>query len=123
MENQHHETYEKARKRTKQKRSLYFHFVLFLVGSIFLIVLNQIFHLGEEEYGSWFVWAIMLWLFFWIIHFANVVFIKRFFGTDWERKETEKLVAKHIKKVEKLEKKLINEGVISPDTEKKTLDN
>jgi len=121
MENQQHEVYEKARKRVSQKRRLYFHFILFLVGSIFLIVLNQALSLGKETYGDWFVWAIMLWLFFWVIHFANVFFMKRFFDKDWERRESEKLIAKHDKKVAKLERKLINDGIISPDAEKKTL--
>ena len=119
MENQEqHKVYEKARKRTQQKKHLYWHFVLFLVGSVFLIILNEVLHVGKE-YGDWFVWAIMLWLFFWVLHLANVYIFKRFFDKDWERRETEKLVGKHNKKVEKLEKKLINEGVISPDLKKK----
>ena len=122
METQQHEIYEKARKRTRQKRRLYWHFIVFLVGSVFLIILNQAFDLGKEQYGDWFVWAIMLWLFFWVLHLGNVYIFDKFFDKDWERRETDKLVIKHDKKVAKLEKKLINEGVISPDTEKKTLD-
>ena len=77
---------------------------------------------GEEQYGNWFVWAILVWLFFWILHLGNVYIFDRFFDKDWERRETEKLVAKHVKKVEKLEKKLIDEGAISPNPEKKSLD-
>lgn len=116
-----HETYEKARKRIRQKRRLYWHFVLFLVGSVFLILLNEVLHVGKK-YGDWFVWAVLIWFFLWIMHFFNVYVFKRFFGKDWERIETEKLVAQHNKKVEKLEKRLINQGVISPSDEKKTLD-
>ena len=117
-----HEVYEKARKRTRQKRRLFWHFVVFLVGSVFLIVLNGLLKVGEEQYGNWFVWAILVWLFFWILHLGNVYIFDRFFDKDWERRETEKLVAKHVKKVEKLEKKLIDEGAISPNPEKKSLD-
>lgn len=113
-----HETYEKARKRTRQKKRLYWHFVLFLVGSVFLIVLNVVLHIGKD-YGDWFVWAVLAWLFFWVLHFLNVYIFNRFFGKEWERVETEKLVTQHNKKVEKLEKKLINEGIISPKPEKK----
>ena len=116
-----HETYEKARKRTRQKKRLYWHFVLFLVGSIFLILLNEVLDIGKE-YGDWFVWAVLVWLFLWVLHFVNVFVFSRFFGKEWERIETEKLVTQHNKKVKKLEKKLINEGVISPNLEKKTLD-
>ncbi len=118
-----HKVYEKARKRIQQKRRLFWHFVVFLVGSVFLIILNGLLKVGEEKYGNWFVWAILLWLFFWILHVGNVYIFDRFFDKDWERHETEKLVSKHNVKVEKLEKKLINEGVISPDLEKKSLDN
>jgi hypothetical protein len=120
MQNQEqHEAYEKARKRTRQKKRLYWHFILFLVGSVFLILLNEVLDVGKE-YGDWFVWVVLIWLFLWIMHFVNVTIFKRFFGKEWERIETEKLVKKHHKKVEILEKKLIDKGVISPNLEKKT---
>lgn len=112
-----HEVYEKARKRIKQKKRLYYHFILFLVGSVFLIVLNVIFKAGEEQFGEWFKYAISAWLFLWILHFVNVFITKRFFGKDWERIETEKLIAKHTIKSEKLEDNLIKRGVITPHDE------
>ncbi len=124
--NQQHDVYEKARKRVKQKKRLYYHFVLFLIGSIFLIVLNIIFKVGEQ-FGDWFKYAIALWFFIWILHFINIFITKRFFGKDWERKETEKLIEKHLDKSEDLERNLIKKGVITPndslpDSEKKNLD-
>ncbi len=124
--NQQHDVYEKARKRVKQKKRLYYHFVLFLIGSIFLIVLNIIFKVGEQ-FGDWFKYAIALWFFVWILHFINIFITKRFFGKDWERKETEKLIEKHLDKSEDLERNLIKKGVITPndslpDSEKKNLD-
>lgn len=120
-----HEVYEKARKRIKQKKRLYFHFLLFLVGSVFLIVLNIIFKVGEQRFGEWFKYAIASWLFLWILHFVNVFITNRFFGSEWERIETEKLIAKHTKKVAHLEKDLIKTGFITPidelpDSEKKS---
>jgi amino acid permease len=121
-----HETYEKARKRVKQKKRLYYHFLLFLVGSVFLIVLNVIFKVGEQ-FGEWFKYAVAAWLFLWILHFVNVFITARFFGKDWERIETEKLIEKHTRKSEKLEDNLIKTGVITPHdelpaSEKKSLD-
>jgi amino acid permease len=113
-----HEQYEKARKYTRKKRRLYWHFVVFLVGSVLLIVLNTILNLGQE-YGNWFVWVILFWFFLWLLHFVNVFVFSRFFDKDWERRETEKLLAKHDKKVEKLERRLINEGIISPSEKSK----
>lgn len=105
-----HELYENARKRTKQKKRLYFHFVLFIVGSVFLFVLNRVLKVGEGFMEDWFVWAILLWSFFWILHFINVFITQRFMGKEWERKQTEKLVAKQEKKIEKIQKKLERES-------------
>lgn len=99
-----HEQYEKVRKRTKQKKRLYFHFILFLVGSVFFIILNKILHFHEEL--DWSIWVTFGWLFILVIHFFNIFVMKRFFGKEWERIETEKLIEKHKVKVYKLEKKL-----------------
>jgi len=109
-----HELYEQARKRVKQKKYLYYHFVLFLIGSVFFIVLNTVLNIGEQQFGDWFKYVVLLWFFIWILHFVNVIIIKRFFGEDWERMETEKLIAKHHKKSENLENILIKKKIISP---------
>jgi len=112
-----HEQYEKARKRTKQKKRLYFHFVLFLIGSVFFIILNKVIKFHDEL--DWYVWVIFTWLFFLVIHFINTFVMKRFFGKDWERLETEKLVTKHKLKVEKLEKKLEKKDFFKQSTSPK----
>ncbi len=101
-----HELYENARKRVQQKKRLYYHFVLFLIGSVFLIILNKIFKLGENYIENWFVWAITFWFILLCIHFINVFFVNRFLGKEWQRKQTEKLVAKQEKKIEQLTKKI-----------------
>jgi len=120
-----HEVYEKARKRVQQKKRLYYHFVIFLIGSVFLIVLNTFLKVGEQ-FGEWFKYAVALWFFVWLIHFVNVFITNRFFGKDWELSQTEKLIAKHQKKLDKLETNLIKKGIITPDdklpeSEKKNL--
>lgn len=120
-----HEVYEKARKRVQQKKRLYYHFVIFLIGSVFLIVLNTFLKVGEQ-FGEWFKYAVALWFFVWLIHFVNVFIINRFFGKDWELSQTEKLIGKHQKKLDKLETNLIKKGLITPDdklpeSEKKNL--
>jgi len=115
-----HELYEKARKRAKQKKKLYYHLVLFLLGSILLIVANEVLGIGKANYDSWFPYAIAIWFFVWLLHFINVFVTNKFFGEDWEREQTEKLIAKHYKRVEKLEKKLLNKGAFDfPDLLKK----
>ncbi len=113
-----HEQYERARKYARKKRRLYWHFAVFLAGSVFIIILNTIFKWGES-YGEWYVWAILLWFFLWVLHFLKVFVFSKFFDEEWERKETEKLIRRHEEKLEKLRSKLIEEGVISPGEDKK----
>ena len=51
------EQYEYARKRVVQKKRLMRHFILFLVGSIFLIILNAVLGIGQDFYiKNWFVY-------------------------------------------------------------------
>ena len=107
-----HQLYEKARSRTKQKKRLYFHFVLFLIGSAFFVILNKVLFKQEED---WFVWAIFGWFFILVLHFINVFVMNRFFGTEWERIQTENLINKHQVKTEKLEKKLDKKGLLNID--------
>ncbi len=116
--NEQHELYENARSRVKQKKRLYFHFVLFLVGSIFFIVLNKVLNVGETFIEDWFVWAIILWLFLWVLHFVNVFVTNKFMGKDWERQQTEKLVHKQKIKIAKLEKEIAHELQSKSDSEK-----
>ncbi len=113
-----HELYEKARKRTKQKKRLYFHFVFFLVGSVFLVVLNKVVKFHEEI--DWYVWGILVWMFFLVIHAIRVLVMNRFFNKDWERIQTEKLIQKHEDRVAKLEAKLTKKGVIPPSEDPET---
>lgn len=108
MQNQH-EQYENARKRTKQKKRLYFHFVFFVLGSILIAVLNKALGYGEDFIKDWYVIAIVIWAFLFIIHVVNVFVTNRFFGKEWERIQTDKILAKHDRKVEKLEKKVLKE--------------
>lgn len=42
--------------------------------------------------------------------------MNRFFGKEWERIQTEKLIQKHGKKLEKLEAKLDKSGVLKENT-------
>jgi amino acid permease len=101
-----HELYENARYRIRQKKRLYFHFVVFLVGSVFLIILNKILNVGENIIEDWFVWAILLWFFLFVLHFINVFITKRFMDRTWERKQIEKLVKKQELKIAELDKEV-----------------
>ena len=103
-----HELYEKARKRSQQKKRLYFHAVLFLIGAVFMVILNKFMNFYPEI--DWYSWGILAWLFLLCIHAIRVFIMHRFFGKDWEREHTAKLIEKHQKKLTKLEAKLEKEG-------------
>jgi amino acid permease len=111
MKNDQYELYEYARKRQKEKKGLYTHFVLFLIGSVFIILINKVLNVGEQL--DWFVWAILAWLFIFCIHFVNVFVTHKFMGKDWERTQIEKLVAKQEKEIERLAKKVAEETNIN----------
>jgi len=108
-----HELYENARYRIKQKKRLYFHFIVFLVGSVFLIILNKILNVGENIVEDWFVFAILLWFFLFILHFINVFITKKFMDRNWERNQIEKLVKKQELKIAELEKEVANEASLT----------
>lgn len=109
LEPDQRELYENARRRTKQKKRLFLHFVIFLVGAVLLIVLNVVIGFREEFMPlgyNWFVWAILLWTFFFLIHVVNVFITSSFMGREWEKSQMERLVEKQRKRIEELDKKV-----------------
>ena len=116
--NEQHQLYENARRRVIQKKRLYIHFIIFLVGSIFFIVLNKIFKVGESFLKDWFVWVILLWFFIWVLHFVNVFIFKRFMDKEWERNQIEKLVLKQEIKIAKLEKEITHETQLKAESDR-----
>ncbi|MDP3312907.1 2TM domain-containing protein [Lutibacter sp.] len=113
-----HELYENARYRIKQKKRLYFHFVLFLVGSVFLIILNKVLNVGETVIEDWFVWAILVWFFLFVLHVINVFITERFMDRTWERDQIEKLVKKQELKIAQLEKDVAAKIKLSDESQK-----
>ena len=112
MENEQHERYEYARKRINQKKRLYFHFVLFLLGSIFLFIANYFLVFGFTS--NWAIWVITIWLFLFILHFIKVYITDRFMNKDWEREQIERLMALQQKKIDQLQTKTNNETPSNP---------
>ncbi len=112
-----HELLESAQKRINQKKNLYTHFVIFLIGSVFLILINKILKYGEAY--DWFIWAIMFWAFLFIIHVFNVFVTQKFMGTNWERMQREKLVEKQKKRIEEIQKEIETDFPISNVNKKK----
>ncbi len=103
------ELLQNAQKRIKQKKRLYVHFVLFLIGSVFFILLNLILGFGKNFKPfntNWFVFAILAWLFLLLYHTFNVFITHKFMGKDWEQTQLEKLIAKQKQRIEELKENL-----------------
>jgi len=108
MEKELQEQYEYARKRIRQKKVLYFHFILFLLGSLFMYVANALMEVGAPN--IWYTWAVAGWLFLLILHFIKVYITDRFMNKDWEREQVDKLVTKQQNRLEKIRQKTANES-------------
>jgi dihydrofolate reductase len=112
-----------AQLRIKQKKRLYIHFIVFLIGSVVLIILNTILGIGEEMtfFGKeWFVYAILIWLSFLVYHVINVYITHRFMGKEWEKSQLDTLVSKQKSRIEELKIKVEKEYPLSSNPEKKT---
>ena len=112
-----HELLENAQKRIRQKKRLFSHFVIFLIGCVFLFLINKIFKYGEDY--DWFVWAILLWAFLFLLHAFNVFVTQRFMGQDWERKQREKLVNKQKRRIAEIQKEIETDFPLSKINKKK----
>ena len=117
------ELIEYAQQRIKQKKNLFRHFVIFLAGGVLFIILNKFLDFGSTFRPAsvdWFVWAILIWFFFFLIHFLNVFLFKSFMNKKWEHEQLDKLVAKQKAKIAKLQNQVDKEHPL-PATETKTI--
>jgi hypothetical protein len=111
MEKPQHELYEYARKRMKQKKRVYFHFILFFVSSIFFYIINKLLDVDPQD--DWYLWAITAWAFVFVLHFIKVFVTESFINKTWEREQIEKLVARQERRIDELQKKLEKENPTS----------
>lgn len=106
------ELIENAQRRIKQKKRLGTHFILFLIGSIFVILAYTVLGIGKEYTFAgieWFAFVIIIWSFFLIYHTVKVYVLNPFMGKEWEQKQMNKLVGKQQDRIEKLKQNLIKE--------------
>ena len=98
-----------AQKRIKQKKRLYIHFVVFLIGSVFFILLNLVLGFGKDVNPfnvNWFVYAILAWLFLLLYHTFNVFITHKFMGKDWEEQQLNALIARQKSRIAELRHKV-----------------
>lgn len=110
-----------AQKRIKQKKRLYAHFVVFLIGSVFLILANTALGIGKgiKLFNiDWFVYAIAIWLFLFIYHLFNVFVTSKLLSKKWEEKQLNNLIGKQKERIAELKIQVEKD---LPVTEKKSL--
>lgn len=116
------ELIETAQKRIKQKKRLYAHFVVFLIGAVFLIVANLVLNIGKDVTFlgiDWFVFAILAWLFLFVYHLFNVFVTSKMLSKKWEEKQLNKLVEKQKERIAQLQQQVEKDYPLS--TEKKKM--
>ena len=94
-----------AELRIKQKKRLYVHFILFLIGSLIFTIIDVVFQYGGKlrPFGyDWFIWVISLWLLVLLYHSFEVFIIQQFLGKRWKEQQLEKLIAYHEREVNKI---------------------
>ncbi len=111
-DSENREQYEYARRRLNQKKGLMRHFVIFLAGSIFFIILNLVLGFGAEirfQGWDWYIWAILLWGFILLVHLFNVLVMNKFMDKEWENIQLERLKAKQADRIAEIQKKVDTE--------------
>lgn len=94
-----------AQDRIRQKKRLNQHFVIFLVGSVFIIILSQVLKVDNFFLRNW-TWLIVVWAFLFVVHAFNVFVTNRFMGKEWENKQLEKLREKQRQRLIELQRKV-----------------
>ena len=112
-----HELLEYAQKRIKQKKRLFSHLVIFLIGSIFLILANKVLKYGEAY--DWSIWIILVWTFLLALHTFNVFVTHKFMGQNWERLQRERLVNLQKKRIGEIQKEIETDFPLSKINKKK----
>lgn len=111
MEHNQHELYEYARNRIKQKKRLFIHLIVFVIGSFFLFTANHLLNFYEET--NWWIWIVAVWFCIFIFHVIKVLVTDSFMNKNWERAEVDRLMLKQTKKVEQLKNDLENSNSIA----------
>lgn len=111
-----HAQLEYAQRRIRKKKRLFGHFVIFLVGAVFLVALNKVLKYRAEY--NWYLWVVGGWFFLLAIHVVNVYITDRFLGPAWEREQRDKLLRLQQERIAKLEAEITAEHPL-PEAGKK----
>ncbi len=84
------ERYNRAKKRVKGIKDFYIHLIVYLVVSIFFLVLNLL----TSPDSIWFYWPLLGWGIGLLFHASSVFFFKGLFGEDWEERKIKEIMEK-----------------------------
>ena len=114
------ELLEYAQKRIKQKKFLYYHFVLFLFMTAITLLLDYVFDIAADvnlfEY-SWSFWIVFSWFFLLIFHVFNVYVTGRFINKSWIKNQKSKLIKIQKIEIENIKEKMNIESKIKAESE------
>ena len=114
------ELLEYAQKRIRQKKFLYYHFVLFLFVSAITLSLDYVFNIASDinllEY-SWSFWVVFSWFFLFIFHVFNVYVTGRFINKSWIKNQKNKLIKIQKLEIENIKAKMDIETKIKAETD------
>lgn len=99
------EQYEYARRTIKQRKMLFFHFVVFVLGSILFVCFNE-FVQDKTVTVTWWPYAVGAWAIVVFLHAVNVLVVNRFMGKHWQEKQLEILIHKQQQKINELRAKV-----------------
>ncbi len=106
---QQRELFEHARRRIVQKKRLFQHFILFIVGAVFMIILNLVLGVGKSMTFFSLHWSfigVLIWAFLFVMHFCNVWLFSKFMGKEWSDRQMERLIAKQKLEIATLQKEV-----------------
>tara|TARA_B100001059_G_scaffold78852_1_gene76665 strand:+ start:323 stop:1216 length:894 start_codon:yes stop_codon:yes gene_type:complete len=114
------ELLEYAQKRIRQKKFLYYHFVLFLFVSAISLSLDYVFNIATDfnllEY-SWSFWIVFSWFFLFIFHVFNVYVTGRLINKSWIKNQKNKLIKIQKLEIENIKAKMDVETKIKAETD------
>ena len=114
------ELLEYAQKRIRQKKFLYYHFVLFLFVCAITLSLDYVFNIASDvnllEY-SWSFWVVFSWFFLFIFHVFNVYVTGRFINKSWIKNQKNKLIKIQKLEIENIKAKMDVETKIKAETD------
>ena len=114
------ELLEYAQKRIRQKKFLYYHFVLFLFVSAITLSLDYVFNIATDfnllEY-PWSFWVVFSWFFLFIFHVFNVYVTERFINKSWIKNQKNKLIKIQKLEIENIKAKMDVETKIKAETD------